>query len=75
MMMRKTLQELRYKCGRHDTDSAIPDIVELANGLVLYQRIGYFQLDWPVSSQIRQFDDVFMKLMILVIIVFGVLVV
>ena len=71
--MRKTLQELRYKCGRHDTDSAIPDIVELENGLVLYQRIGYFQLDWPVSSQIRQFDDVFMKLMILVIIVFGVL--
>ena len=23
--MRKTLQELRYKCGRHNTDSAIPD--------------------------------------------------
>ena len=23
--MRKTLQELRYKCGRHNTDSAVPD--------------------------------------------------
>jgi hypothetical protein len=23
--MRKTLQELRYKCGRNNTDSAIPD--------------------------------------------------
>jgi RsiW-degrading membrane proteinase PrsW (M82 family) len=42
---------------------------------VLYQRIGYFQLDWPISSQMDQFDNVFMKLMILVIIVFGVLVV
>jgi hypothetical protein len=28
-MMRKTLQELRYKCGRHNTDSAIPDNASL----------------------------------------------
>ena len=28
VMMRKALQELRYKCGRHNTDSAIPDMTE-----------------------------------------------
>ena len=38
MMMRKALQELRYKCGRHNTDSAIPD-----NGVRLSKR-------WPTLS-------------------------
>ena len=37
--MRKALQELRYKCGRHNTDSAIPD-----NGVRLSKRWPHFRL-------------------------------
>jgi hypothetical protein len=43
VMMRKALQELRYKCGRHNTDSAIPDMTEDQVGLALanYTSFGF----------------------------------
>ena len=40
--MRKTLQELRYKCRRHNTDSAIPDSETLDDQV---RRLCHIQLE------------------------------
>ena len=46
--MRKTLQELRYKCGRHNTDSAIPDRCSRHFSKALSQALSRFSV--PVNS-------------------------
>jgi hypothetical protein len=52
--MRKTLQELRYKCGRHNTDSAIPDTAATSMRIKPITRQKVFWLPYYVSDLIAE---------------------